>query len=463
MTIALEFAKRINALKYEDFPDEAIGWAKVAVADTLGVTLAGSLEETARIPMRVLGAGTTSGTASGPSLIWGTAVRTAPLDAALINGVAAHALDFDDCHDTLGGHPSAPLVPAALALGDGAAFTGRDFIEAFIAGYEMESRLASGVHFTHYIKGWHPTSSLGVFGAAAACGRLLKLDEERLATALALCCSMSSGVKANFGTMTKPLHVGLVNRNGLFAALMAKEGFTASLEAFEHKQGYFEVYNGPGTYDAEKVLADWGKPLQILEPGVAIKQYPSCAATHSAADAILQLKRENDLKPEDIEKIESKTHEWRLKHTNRPDPKSALDAKFSVQYVMARALTDGHLKLEHFEGDAFNDPKVQAILKRVESTAHNEDDDRFSATVTVKTKDGRELVQYLPRARGRGPAVALSKDELRTKFVNCASRVLPAGNVEKLYAACESLESLKNLRDLTKLMETSAGAARAAE
>jgi 2-methylcitrate dehydratase PrpD len=459
MTIALEIAKRINALRYEDFPDDAVRWAKVAITDTLGVTLAGSIEETARIPMRVLGAGTVS----GPSLIWGTATRTRALDAALINGTAAHALDFDDCHDTLGGHPSAPMVPGMIALAEETGVTGRDFIEAFVAGYEAECRIAAGVHLHHYLKGWHPTATLGTFGATAACGRLLKLSDAQLATALALAVSLTSGVKANFGTMTKPLHVGLTNRNGLFAALMAKEGFTASAEAFEHPQGFFEVFNGAGTYDAGKVLADWANPLQILRPGVAIKQYPSCAGTHSAADAAIALREEHGIAPDDVVRIDSRTHATRYKHTNRPDPQSPLDAKFSVQYVMARGLLDGQLKFEHFEGDAFNDPNVRSIMDRIEARAHGNDDERYSASVTMTLKDGRVLEQSLSRAKGRGPSVALSPDELKTKFVNCATRALPREQAEALHGLCCTLDSLDDVRDLARLMEAAPGARRAAE
>jgi 2-methylcitrate dehydratase PrpD len=462
-TIAQELAARINGLKFDDYPQEAIDWAKVAVLDTLGVSLAGAPEETTQIPIKVLGSGQTPGQNTGPSLIWGSAMRTTPMDAALINGTAAHALDYDDCHDNMGGHPSAAIIPSVLALGDDITLTGRDFIEAFIAGYEMETRLAMGVHYTHYLKGWHPTATMGLFGAAAACGRLLKFDDDIMATVLALCCSMAAGVKANFGTMTKPLHVGLLNRNGLFAALMAKEGFTASMEAFEHKQGFFMVYNGEGTYDTEKVLDNWAQPLQILEPGVAIKQFPSCGGTHSAADAVIKLKNDHNLVANDIEKIESKTHEWRFKHTNRPNPRSDLDAKFSVQYVMARAMVDGVLKLEHFENDNYADPEVLSLLKRIESVAHNDDDDRYSAYITITTKDGRKLEGYFSRARGRGPSVALSADELKTKFVNCASRGVPSEKVEALYAACQTLESLNDLRDLTNLMETKSANVQAAE
>ena len=459
MTIAQEIARRINALEFAEFPTDAIAWAKVAIMDTIGVALAGAQEEATRISQKVLGVANNP----GPSLIWGRHVRTLPLEAALINGTAAHALDFDDCHDTMGGHPSAPVVSAVLALGDGMGFSGRDLIEAFIAGYETETRIAAGVHHAHYLKGWHPTATLGVFGATAASARLLKLTEEQLATALSLCVSLASGVKANFGTMTKPLHVGLAARNGLFAALMAREGFTANAAAFEHKQGFFEVFNAPGAYDAEKILADWADPLQILEPGVAIKQFPCCGGTHSAADAVLRLRQEHALTPDRIEKIESRTHDWRYRHTNRPDPNSALDAKFSVQYVMARALVEGRLRLEHFEGDAYKDPDVRALLQRIESTPHDDDDDRYSAYVTITLKDGTVLEQYVARAKGRGPAQALTAGELKAKFVACAQRALPADDIEALYESCQTLETLNDVRALIRIMETPAPASQAAE
>ncbi|MEQ8196063.1 MAG: MmgE/PrpD family protein [Rhodospirillales bacterium] len=459
MTIALEIAKRVNALKYEDFPKEAVEWAKVAIADTVGVTLAGSVEQTAQIPLRVLGAGAVA----GPSLIWGNTARTRPLDAALINGVAAHALDFDDCNDDLGGHPSAPMVPGMVALAEEIGVSGRDFVEAFIAGYETECRIARGVHLHHYLKGWHPTATLGTFGATAACGRLLKLSDAQLATALALAVSLTSGVKANFGTMTKPLHVGLTNRNGLFAALMAKEGFTASAEAFEHPQGFFEVFNGKDTYDAGKVLADWANPLQILAPGVAIKQYPSCAGTHSAADAVIALRGEHGIKADDVARIDSQTHYTRYKHTNRADPQSPLDAKFSVQYVMARGLLDGQLTFDDFEGEAFNDSKVRAVMNKIDAREHANDDERYSVDIKMTLKDGRVLEKHLERAKGRGPSVALSPAELKTKFVNCATRVMSGEQAEALHGQCRALETLGDVRDLSRLLEAAPRKAHAAE
>src|SRR5439155_26294953 len=190
-----------------------------------------------------------------------------------------------------------------------------------------ETRIGRGVHFHHYEKGWHPTATLGVFGAAAACCRLLGLDRENTALALAIAASLASGIKANFGTMTKPLHVGHTARNGLFAAMLAREGFTANAAALEHKQGFLEVFNGAGTYDAEEILKDWGRPYDIVTPGLAMKQHPCCGSTHPPIDALLLLRAEHDIPPAKVARIDSWTHPRRLAHTDPPDPVSGRDAK----------------------------------------------------------------------------------------------------------------------------------------
>src|SRR3970282_915160 len=256
MTLAFELAKRINALRYEGLPAEAVHWAKVGILDTVGVTLAGAREDCTRIVE-----GIATRCATGPSLIFGGNRRTAPLEAALVNGTASHALDFDDMNNTLGGHPSVPILPALFALAAEAGASGRDFLAAYVAGFEAECKIAMGVQFHHYTKGWHPTATLGVFGAAAACAKLLKLPDDKTATALSIADSLAAGIKANFGTMVKPLHIGHCTRNGMFAALLARDGFTAGDRVFEHKQGFFNVFNGEGNYDAGKILPAWAQPL----------------------------------------------------------------------------------------------------------------------------------------------------------------------------------------------------------
>src|SRR6201999_4606948 len=193
--------------------------------------------------------------------------KTSVLDATLVNGTASHALDYDDVAGVMGGHPSAMLVPSMIALGESLGSSGHDLVLAYVVGYETECRIARGVHFHHYDKGWHPTATLGIFGTVAAASRLLRLTIDQTAVALGLAASFASGLKANFGTMTKPLHVGQASRNGLFAAFMAQRGFTANAGAFEHKQGFLDVFNGPGTYDAGKMLGEWYAPPECEGPG----------------------------------------------------------------------------------------------------------------------------------------------------------------------------------------------------
>jgi 2-methylcitrate dehydratase PrpD len=450
MTLALELAQRINALSFNDLPVEAIHWAKVGILDTVGVTLAGASEEATRIVE-----GTTRGS-SGPSLVFGGIRRVGALEAALVNGVASHALDFDDCNNTLGGHPSAPVLPALFALADEAGASGRDFIAAYVAGFETECKLAMGVHFYHYTKGWHPTATLGVFGSAAACAKILRLSEEKTATALAIAASLASGIKANFGTMTKPLHVGQCTRNGLFAALIARDGFTAGDRAFEHKQGFFNVFNGEGNYDAGKILPAWAKPLDIVKPGIAIKQYPCCGSTHSALDVMLGLVREHRPAADAIERIDVWTHARRLEHTNRPDPKSNLDAKFSVQYCMARAILDRTVAIEHFENNAHNEPAVRKLLPRVHAapytTAQFPADNHFGAEIRIALKGGKALSGKIDQPYGRTSENVLPASLLKEKFDNCAARALPAERVGPLYSAIQGFENLKDVRELTAII-----------
>ena len=453
MTFALELAKRITALHYEDLPSQAVRWSKVGVLDTVGVTLAGADDPSARIVAGVL-------SSTGPSLVLGTAQRVGPLDAALVNGTASHALDFDDCNNTLGGHPSAPILPALFALADDIGASGRDFITAYVAGFETECKISLGVNFYQYTRGWHPTTTIGVFGAAAACARLLGLDAERTAIALAIAASLASGIKSNFGTFVKPLHVGHCARNGLFSALLARDGYTASPVAFEHKQGYFEVFNGAGNYDAEKILPAWGKPFDIVEPGIAIKQYPCCGSTHPAIDAALEIARTHDLKPEAVERIQCWTHKRRLEHTNRPDPQSTKDAKFSVQYCVARALTDRKVTIGDFEGDAYKDARVRALAAKIEAAPYSTEqfpaENHFGAELKVQLRDGTVLGAKVDQPLGRTSANPLPSDRLKEKFENCANRALAAQRTSLIYTAIMDLENLQDVRAINNAMTAEA-------
>ena len=448
MTIIESIAERIGAIRYDGLPSEAVHWAKVAILDTVGVTLAGTREPCAQIVERVLA------TSGGECLIFGTDRHAAPRDAALVNGTASHALDFDDVSNSLGGHPSAPILPALFALAETLDCDGRAFIGAYVAGFETETRIGRGVHFHHYEKGWHPTATLGVFGATAACCHLIGLDQARTAQALAIAASLASGIKANFGTMTKPLHVGHTARNGLFAALLARDGFTANPGALEHKQGFLLVFNGAGNFDADAILKDWGQPYDIVRPGLAIKQHPCCGSTHPAIDAMLLLRAEHEIRPERVARIDSWTHPRRLAHTDRPEPQSGLDAKFSVQYCLARAVMQGQIRLEDFEGDAFRDAAARGLMQRVHAAPHPDmgpqgdktGGEHLGAEVRVTLDDGRVLAKRVGAALGRGPDNPLPADALAGKFANCAGRALPVAQVERLQQILSRLDESDSMR-----------------
>lgn len=464
MTLARQIAERIHALRYEDITPTALEWTRHAFIDTIGCALAGMVEDAPKIVLRIPGVAQ----AAGPALIWASNIRTSALDATLVNGTASHALDYDDVAGIMGGHPSAMLVPPLLALADGTAATGRDLVLAYLVGFETECRLARGVHFHHYDKGWHPTATLGIFGTVAAAARLLRLDVDTTAVALGMASSFAAGLKANFGTMTKPLHVGHGTRNGLFAVLMAQAGYTANPATFEHKQGFLDVFNGPGTYDTARILADWYAPLEAEGPADPnLKPYPCCGSTHGSIGRMLDLAQRHALRPEDVERIEVMPHARRLPHTNNPDPQTPLAAKFSIQYCIARALGDGAVKLEHFEGDAHHDPAIRAIMQRVEARPHPDmaPDSalQWGSEVIVHTKDGRRLASREDDYKSRGPGgIPMTREELWTKFSDCAERALPRDQVAPLFERLGVIETISKAEDLSRLLQAPSTHVRAA-
>ncbi|MFM1813314.1 MAG: hypothetical protein RLZ98_9 [Pseudomonadota bacterium] len=454
MTLAEELAARIAAARYEQLPVAALETAKRALLDTVGVTLAGANSDPARIVAASVGAGSVA----GPALVFGQEYRTSILDAALINGTASHALDFDDCSNTLGGHPSVPILPALWALAEERGANGQDFLLAYIVGIETETRIGRAVNFHHYEKGWHPTSTLGVFGAAAACARLMKLDEDRIATALAIAASMASGLKANFGTMTKPFHVGQCARSGLLAALLASNGLTANHKVFEHDQGFLEVYNGRGNYDAERAIAAWGDPWDIIEPGIAFKRYPCCASTHPAIDALLELREEHKLDARNVRSLVSWTHPRRFKHTDRPRPASGFDGKFSVQYVLARALQRGFVSVNDFSDAAVREAEISHLLEKVIAAAPHpkatpEETNIYYAELTVETTDGRTLHKYVDSPVGRDRHHPLPEGALETKFDDCAGLILREPVVADVRERLLSLERENAASGVSALIE----------
>jgi 2-methylcitrate dehydratase PrpD len=448
MTLSYDLAERIHAIQFDDLPSEAIPLAKTAMLDAIGCTFLGAAEEMAHIVERMPGfAG-----AEGPCAVFGRGYRTNPLDAVMFNGVASHALDFDDMSASMGGHPTVMVMPIIYALGDMQEISGRDALLAYMVGHETITRIARGVHPHHYEKGWHPTATLGIFGATAAAARLLGLTVEQTAKALGIAASFASGLKSNFGSMTKPLHVGHGNRNGLYAALLAKEGFTSNDHALENRQGFLEVFNGPGTYDVDRMLADWGNPFDLVSVGVGLKKHPCCGSTHPSIEAMLSIRTANDIDADQVQSIEVLVHPLRLPHTDNPDPQTPLQCKFSQQYVVARALLDGRIRLAHFEREAFEQKPARELLKKVDARVHPNPASEHAAEVIVTMTDGRAFSNVDNVSLGRGLSNPMREDELWEKFEDCAQRSLEDHAIEPLFDRLQRLETVENLRDVTAMM-----------
>jgi 2-methylcitrate dehydratase PrpD len=435
--------------QWTDVPPAAVDAARRAITDCLGVMLAGAPEPAARIVQAVAAAEGGAPLAT----IAGTGRRTGAVWAALANGTAAHALDFDDTNFAMMGHPSAPVLAAALAAGELALANGRDLVHAFLLGFEIETTVAEVINPAHYEHGWHATCTLGTLGAAAAASRLLGLDARETATALAVAASQSSGLKENFGTMTKPFHAGHAARSGVLAALLAREGWTASEQAIEGPQGYLHVFSA-GRRELGRIET-LGAPWKILTTGVAAKPYPSCACTHSIIDGSLDLRRTHGLRPEQIASVTIGVNRTVPRILIHSDPKSGLEAKFSGEFSAAAALVDGRVGIATFSDDKVRDPAVRQLMSRVTMTVDPDipgDLERHMWTrVSIALTDGR-TVSIGPREVPGHPAHPLTPAALREKFTECAGTVLPPDRVSALAGMLDDLEECPDLRSLTAIL-----------
>ena len=426
-------------------PDAARAAARGAVQDTIGVALAGAGEPAARIVQRV----TAADGGPGPSTVLG-AGTAGPSAAALANGTAAHALDFDDmCWVTLA-HPSAPLVAAALAAGEATDATGRTLLDAYVVGFEVEAALGTVMNPTHYERGWHGTATLGTIGAAAASARVLGLDAETTARALAIAASEASGLKENFGTMVKPLQGGLAARNGVLAALLARDGFTASPRAIDGPQGFLVAMQSAGR-DLADAIDRLGQRWEIVEGGITVKLYPSCAATHPTIDTLLDLRREAQIDPPAVEAVEIDVDPVVPTVLIHDRPATGLEGKFSLHYCAAAALAFGRVGIDTFESEAMRAPAVERLVPRVTMRA----DERLGrdvpplteARVTLRLADGRTLERSVRGARGY-PERPPSPAELDDKFLACAGRIVPAGSAAGALDFLRDLDAAPSVRGL---------------
>jgi len=447
MSLTDQLATRIVALNPDDFDPQAVKWARIAIADMMGCTFLGAKSQAANAAFLVDIYG------EGNCLILGRRQRLTMLDAAFVNATAGHALDYDDTSKSLAGHPTVVIVPALLALAEAHAASGKSFINAYIIAVEAATRLARGVNFHHYEKGWHPTATLGVFAATVASAVLLQLPKEKIANALALAASLSCGVKANFGTSTKPLQAGLAARNGLFAALMAAKNIAGAPTALEHNQGFLQVFNGADHYDIDLMLEGWGKPLDLLEPGISIKKYPCVYSVHGAIDAAIALHNQPAFDHNKITHVMVRMHPRRLLPHVRNPATSALNAKFSLPYIVACGLVNGAVGLKHFEDEALQDRHVMRMMDLIHMQEMENHAPDYGAEVTVTLADGLILQHRVTAPLGRGPEIALPPEMLAAKFADCARHSLKRTGIETIFDLLMQLDDLPSMTDLTAAIE----------
>ena len=427
-------------------PQACIEAARIGLVDCVGVMLAGAHEPGVRLVAAMVA--TSSSNDGAPEIPSGRSL--APADAALVNGVAAHALDYDDV--AMDGHPSAVLTPAILAEGWAHDASGGEAVAAYVAGYEVWALLQEIEPGHMHERGFHPTAIWGTLATAVACARLNHLDAGASAHALAIAASLAAGLVANFGTMTKPLHVGRTAQNGILAARLAKSGFTGSADALEHATGFMRAHSPSGNPSVEP--RDWrlGQDWRLAKLGVNVKRYPMCYATHRSIDAMLELVDAHNIVPDAVDEIHVRIGDrQRLMLRNR-DPKTALEAKFSLEFAMASALVARRVGLAELDDSFVRRTDIIDGMRKVRCTTTEETqpgnpfapDDR----VSIVLKSGETLV-HPPVSEAKGNwGKPLSEAELREKFFDCAGGVLGKAQTADLFERLNDIESLARLRDL---------------
>jgi 2-methylcitrate dehydratase PrpD len=448
MASTRSIAEFVVAMGYGQIPAAAVEAAKGAILDSIGVALAGSGDEAGRIAAELA----REEGAKGEAAVFGQGFRSSAPSAAFVNGVAGHAMDFDASF-TIQGQPTSGLASAVFALAEPLGASGRQVLEAYVAGYEVTGKLAWCVPALGDEGGWHSTGTLDSFGCALAAAKLLGLDVEPTRMALGIVASMASGIVANFGTMSKPLHAGLAARNGVLAARLAQKGYTASATVLDDGGGFFATFGR----DLDCNLA----PLDTLgqsfevERGVRYKAYPCGGLTHTAIDAVLALRQEHNLTADAIDHIDVKVSIATARRIIFRVPETELQSKFSMPYIVARAVLDGTLTADTFTEAAIREPAALALLERVSMEADPELEPNGSggrpARVWIHMKDGRTLSRQVDHPKG-SPQSPLTDEELKGKFVACARRTLSEKAVSESMAMLGRLETLENVRPLTALL-----------
>lgn len=449
MSILRNAVKFAYSTSYNDIPHDVLEIGKRAIIDYIGVTLAGSKENVSKAIQDYVG----WASAHPEARVFGTDKRVAANLAALANGTSGHALDYDDVSWTTIGHPAVVVGPAVFAAGEVAKASGQEILRAYIIGIEIMHKIAAKLMPAVSNNGWHTTSVFGTLGAAMSSALILKLNENQCISALAIAASQSSGIRANFGTMTKAYHAGMAAFNGYNATVLASMGLTGSDTAIEGQDGFAKTFSGDYLDD---YCDDFGSPWDLLEPGVVFKRYPCCSGSHPAIDCMLDILKENTVDESQIDSIRVGVSLLGPRELVCHSPKNKTEAKFSMEYAMAAAIVFGKVNLEEFTEESVHDPRIEALIPKIMMEVDSELAKlgfigTAPAKIKILLKDGGKLEGKCDLAKGN-PEKPLSDREIEEKFLQCASRSLEEKKSKKVLHSLFSLEKIEDINEICNLL-----------
>jgi 2-methylcitrate dehydratase PrpD len=459
-TSTQRIAEFIINTRADDIPANVMDAARDALIDTVGCALVGSIDEVGEQVLRYV----SDMGAKREATVWGTNVATTMAEAAFVNGVFGHALDFDDVHASVHGHPSTTMIPAVIAVAEAVGASGKEVLAAYAVGLEVCGKLGIALGTGHYQRGWHATATTGVFGSTAVAARLLKLNVTQLKYALALAASQASGLIRNFGTMTKPFHAGHAARCAVQSALLARTGFTADADIFDGKGNFLTTYSEKDGEPLEPLLANLGITWEAITPGISFKRWPCCYCNHRSIGAMLPFLKQHDIKAEDVEKVEigfPPGSDTALIHTN---PQTGLEGKFSIEYVATAMLLDRKVNIDTFSDVMVQRPEVRKLMPNVKRY-RIQDDKMYTGAVGyndiyIKTKTNEYRLRE-DRAPGspQWPVLAPERDE---KFLDCAARVLGSAGAKRALDLAVGIDKLANTAEFARALVPSTGTAKPA-
>ncbi len=450
-----DVARFVAEGKLENAPADVVAKAKRALADCLGVALAGASFPSSEIVLDVIRA---NGSAPQAGIV-GTTLRASLPEAALGTGMLSSALLYDDTSLAMQGHSTATLLPVLLAVGETLNRSGREILEAYLVGFEVEAAIGNTILPEHYEQGWHATSAIGTLGATAAACRLMRLPLDQVKMALGLGATMASGSRQNFGTMTQALHGGLPARNGVLAAQLAARGFTADAEILESRMGFFALF-GPHDRAVEAKTTALGREWSLQGPVLAMKLYPCGFPLHRPIEGAIDFAKEFDLKAADVEEIICGVHYLIPQTVFHDNPQTGLQSKTSISYCIARALIDRRMGMAQFTDAKVQEPEVRALMARVKVEVPPE----LSAEAVrgkvaqiaapifmeMRLRDGRSIKRRVDYFRG-DPNRPLSDADVAEKFRDCAVIALKPDRVETVLDTMLNIESLDDTARLVAL------------